>query len=200
MELIALGLFAMALSYLIGAIPFGFLIVKLMYRQDIRQLGSGNPGATNVWRCFGKWPGISTLLLDLLKGIIPVLAVNKIFPQYEILPIFCGLAAITGHNWNIFLRGKGGKGVATSAGVFLALMPREFGIALIVFLAVLLISRRVSISSICGAVALVTSVCLFPERYYFRLLAIVASLMILLKHIPNFRRLLKGEEPKVKIS
>ncbi len=194
-----LGFILVLTGYLVGSIPFGYFIVKTFYRKDIRELGSKNPGATNVWRCFGKWPGMATLALDILKGLFPVLITRRLLGQ-DIWPLIVGIVAIGGHNWSLFLRGKGGKGVATSAGVFLAILPRECAIALAAFLVVLLISRRVSIGSMGAAVVFVVSSFFFPKPFYFHLMAIAASLMILVKHIPNLKRLIQGQEPSVRIS
>ncbi len=187
-------------SYLLGAIPFGWVIVKSIYKQEIRDIGSGNPGATNVWRCFGKWPGMTTLALDIAKGFVPVFLTRRAIPGTDLWPILAGIAAIVGHNWSVFLMGKGGKGVATSAGVFLALLPRECGIALGIFLITLLISKRVSISSLTAAAALVLVSFFFPKPFYFHAVVILAGTMILVKHIPNLKRLIKGDEPKVTMS
>src|ERR1043166_6116571 len=140
-------------AYLLGSIPTGFLVAKAR-GIDIRTVGSGNIGATNAFRILGKGPGILVLLVDALKGFAAVqlgaLALAKIFPGTppEYLAITAGIAAILGHNFTCWLRFKGGKGIATSAGVLLALVPAGFAIALSTFLIVLALSRYVSLSSI----------------------------------------------------
>jgi len=185
-------------AYLIGAIPFGYLIVRAKYKTDIRQHGSGNPGATNVWRTFGKKPGATTLALDILKGVVPVLIARRFFPYEPGMAILCGIATIVGHNWSVFLMGKGGKGVATSIGVFLALIPLPSLVAVVVFLAVFFLSGHVSMGSMAGAGGLVVGTFIWPTPWLLRMVVGLAGLMILIKHIPNMKRLAQGTEPKVK--
>lgn len=185
------------LCYFVGAIPFGVLIAKIFYGVDIRQHGSKNTGATNVWRVLGKKPGSITLLLDALKGVLPVLAAHHFYPNLPWVAAMSGLAAIIGHNWSIFLKGAGGKGVATSAGVFLALVPVQGTVAVLTFLIVFFTFRRVSVGSMAAAMALLTCTLLIPTALAIRILVVAASLMTIIKHIPNMKRLAKGEEPKV---
>ncbi len=187
-----------SLSYFLGSVPFGYLIAKRYYAMDIREHGSGNTGATNVWRVLGKKPGLITLSLDILKGVIPVAAARLLLPGEYGSALFCGLASISGHNWSYFLKGKGGKGVATSAGVFLALVPKQMLIALLVFAAVFYKSRRVSVGSIAAAVTLILTTFAFYTPLLLRLMVFVVGIMILVKHIPNMKRLARGEEPQVK--
>ncbi len=189
-----------AISYLIGAIPFGVIIARVFYHVNIREHGSKNTGATNVWRVLGKKPGIATLTLDALKGVLPVVLVRHFFPNHVGFAVACGLAAIVGHNWSIFLMGSGGKGVATSAGVFLALVPLQATLAVVTFLIFFLSTRHVSVGSMAGALVLLVSMFLTNTPPTLRILGIVAALMILVKHIPNMKRLAKGEEPKAKFS
>jgi acyl phosphate:glycerol-3-phosphate acyltransferase len=186
-----------AASYLLGSIPFGLIISKLFYNTDIRQFGSGNPGATNVWRTLGKTPGMTTLLLDIIKGILPVIACRRLVPGNLPLTLFCGVASIIGHNWSCFLKMKGGKGVATSIGVFFSLIPLQGTIAIVAFLLVFLTSRRVSVGSIVGAIALFLSTFFIFTEPLLRLVIVLAALMVLIKHIPNMKRLANGTEPKV---
>lgn len=190
--------FLLLAAYLIGSIPFGLIIAKVFYHVDIRTMGSGNPGATNVWRTLGKKPGIATLLLDILKGALPVLFVRRFFPWDHPLAIFVGLAAIVGHNWSVFLKFKGGKGVATSAGVFLSLMPLQGFLAITGFLVLFLSTGHVSVGSMTGAFVLLISSLIFPVEPLLKIIIVVASAMILIKHIPNMKRLAEGKEPKVK--
>lgn len=186
-----------AASYVLGAIPFGLLIVRQFYHVDIRKYGSGNTGATNVWRTYGKIPGITTLTLDIIKGALPVFTAQLFFPQELGTAILCGMMAIIGHNWSIFLKGKGGKGVATSIGVFIALMPLNSIIAVIGFLLFFLITKHVSVGSIAGAVTLLVSTFIIKTSWPIRIVVVIAALMVLIKHIPNIKRLIHGEEPKV---
>jgi len=185
-------------GYLIGAIPFGAIISKVFYKKDIRLCGSGNTGATNVWRVLGPMPGVTTLILDVLKGVIPALIAKRLFPTQPLVQVLCGLTPIVGHNWSLFLRGKGGKGVATSAGVFLSLLPIESAFAIAAFIIVFLLTKHVSLGSMAGALALTIASFWFGTYGVFRALVLLAAIMILIKHIPNMRRLAKGTEPKVK--
>lgn len=184
-------------GYLLGAVPFGVLIAKFFYHVDIRQHGSRNTGATNVWRMLGKKPGMGTLALDILKGAIPVIIAHRFFFDRPLMAIFAGLASIIGHNWSIFLMGSGGKGVATSAGVFLALLPLEGVIALVVFGIFFFSTRHVSVGSMAGALALLTATLVRDTPNTIRVFVVVAAAMIVIKHVPNMKRLVKGEEPKV---
>jgi acyl phosphate:glycerol-3-phosphate acyltransferase len=195
MTLEAAGL--LLIAYLIGSIPFGLIISKVFYKTDIRQLGSGNPGATNVWRVLGRKPGIATLLLDIVKGAVPVMLSKKFFPWDPPLAIFVGLAAIVGHNWSVFLKFKGGKGVATSAGVFLSLMPLQASLAILGFLVFFIRTRHVSVGSIAGSFVLLLTSFIFPVEPLLKFIIVLAAAMILIKHIPNIKRLAEGSEPKV---
>ena len=184
-------------SYLLGAVPFGVLISRGFYKVDIRAHGSHNPGATNVWRVLGAKPGAATLALDIAKGAVAVLVSRLLFPDEIGTRVAAGMASIVGHNWSVFLKGKGGKGVATSAGVFLALMPIHAVVALAVFLIFFLTTRHVSVGSMAAAIALMVSSFALPTPGMLRGLVVVASLMVLVKHVPNMKRLARGEEPKV---
>lgn len=185
-------------SYFVGAVPFGFWIAKKYYGIDIREHGSGNPGATNVWRVLGKKPGLITLALDILKGFIPTLLCKLVYPYYLGLQILCGLLAIIGHNWTIFLKGKGGKGVATSAGVFLALAPLHSLAAIAVFAGLFFGTGYVSVGSIGAAIAMFLATFVFKTYPIIRFVVLIAAAMLIYKHIPNMKRLAKGEESKVK--
>ena len=157
MTLTLLWLIGGLAAYLLGSVPFGFLIAKTQ-GKDIRTLGSGNIGATNVFRSVSKPLGILTFALDLLKGfcgvrLVPFLAAAVTHTPYEgmALPVFCGALAVVGHNWTCFLGFKGGKGVATSAGLLLGLSPAGVGIAFVAWLVAFLTTRYVSVASITAA-------------------------------------------------
>ena len=173
-------LFLCITAYLLGAIPFGYLMGKFLRGIDIRQHGSGNPGATNVFRVLGAGPGAVTLLLDALKGLLPV-AVALRMGSSEATAVAVGMSAIAGHMFTIFLRFRGGKGVATSAGVFAALLPGPAGLALAAV--VLPLSARL---------AGVT-----PLRF---VCALTIGAFIIYKHLPNIRRLLDGTENKIRFN
>jgi glycerol-3-phosphate acyltransferase PlsY len=184
-------------SYFIGAIPFGVIISRKFYGVDIRTVGSRNPGATNVWRTLGAKPGAATLALDALKGAAGIVACRFLLPGVLGVQVACGVAAIIGHNWSVFLKGSGGKGVATSAGVFIALMPAHAAIAIAVFLVFFRTTGHVSVGSMAAAVALAAATFVLKTPDLYRALVVLAAIMVLVKHVPNMRRLSRGEEPKV---
>jgi acyl phosphate:glycerol-3-phosphate acyltransferase len=180
-------------SFIIGSFPTGYLLTRWLKGTDIRRLGSGNPGATNVFRSVGAGPGLATLLIDMIKGWLPVWAAQHLFAG-DLGPTLAGLAAVAGHTWSPFLGFRGGKGVATSAGVFAALTPVATLAALAGFGIGLGISRHVSVGSLTGAAVL-------PVAAFWRqgpslpsFLALAVGILVVVRHIPNIRRLLKGEE------
>jgi glycerol-3-phosphate acyltransferase PlsY len=186
-------------AYLIGSIPTAFLAGKILKGIDIRQVGSGNIGATNVFRSIGKTAGVVVLAIDMLKGIVPVILAGQFAPGScsEIFRILAGLAAICGHNWTIFLNFKGGKGVATSTGVLLTLAPAATLAGFLVFVLAVTVTRYISLGSVVAASAVPLLVWyLNPgqiELFYF---VLVIAILIDLKHIPNIKRLIKHEEHK----
>lgn len=194
---------ALALAtYLLGAIPFGFIIAKLK-GIDIRTVGSGNIGATNVFRSIGKIYGIATFVLDMAKGFIPVF----FFPRLaccagdcpvapEIMKVVFVFLAIIGHNWPVYLRFKGGKGVATSAGALLGLAPAAAGIGFGAWLAIFLLTRYVSVASMITSLAVAgTGWWLYAKDGI--LIPIVLSalcVLVIARHHANIRRLIAGTE------
>jgi glycerol-3-phosphate acyltransferase PlsY len=181
-------------SYLAGGIPTGYLIVKRLYGYDIRTRGSGNPGTANVYRNAGAFPGAVTLFVDALKGFAPVCLGLRLYPDSRGLAIGLGAAAIVGHNWTPFLGFKGGKGVATSAGVFSALIPLPMLITAGIFLAAVKISGHISVGSMTSAVALPFAAALCGSPHAFTAAAAGAGAMILVKHVSNLKRLLAQRE------
>jgi acyl phosphate:glycerol-3-phosphate acyltransferase len=186
-------LYAALLGYLIGSIPFGLLLAKAAGKGDIRQIGSGNIGATNVLRTGSKGLAAAVLLLDAGKGLTVVLAAWRWFPEAVSL---AALAAVIGHCFPVWLKFKGGKGVATNAGVSFGLgWPIGLAYA-IVWLAVLAIARISSLAGMSAVVAAVVAAALLGYERFVPVLAAIAALVIWL-HRANIARLLKGEEPKV---
>jgi glycerol-3-phosphate acyltransferase PlsY len=199
-------------AYLLGSIPTGYWL-GLMRGIDIRTVGSGNIGATNTFRALGKTMGVVAMVGDVLKGVaavtlLPWLAQQLGFPDEKdkvvLLQIVCAVAAIAGHNWTIFLKFKGGKGVATSAGAMMALASLAFLVAFVVFGVVLLIGRIVSLASILAAVAIAVFAWLWTgygdwQEYplLLKIFVTAMSLVILYKHRANMGRLLKGTEPRI---
>ena len=183
------------LPFLLGSVPFGYVIGKLK-GVDVRNYGSGNIGATNVSRVLGKKYGALVLLLDALKGALPVLAV-KLSGLPEEYQVLAGLFAVLGHCFSPFMKFKGGKGVATGLGAFLVISPKVTLLALFVFLLVFLLTRYVSLSSITAALS-------YPLLYKFLegeselsfILVSLTAAVIVVKHYSNIVRLLKGEEKK----
>jgi len=181
-------------AYLLGSIPVGLVLARLK-GQDPRKVGSGNIGATNVMRAAGKTLGIITLLGDILKGLIPTgLAI-----LYGLSPVFVvaiGLAAFLGHLFPVYLRFKGGKGVATALGVFLALKPVAIPILLVVFIAVLLAWRYVSLGSLVGTALMPVLLLLFRAPLEYVVGSLIVGVLIYWKHRENIRRIVSGTESR----
>jgi glycerol-3-phosphate acyltransferase PlsY len=202
---ILLVILVIAAAYFMGAIPTGYLIVKAKKGTDIRKIGSGNIGATNVKRVLGmKW-FLIVLVIDALKGFVPVMAAALIFgDKYSYVAVIAGLAAILGHTFTIFLNFKGGKGVATSLGVFLALAPLSLLTSMVVFVILLIFFGYISLGSIAAAAMLPIFVYIYGEGncsaagcfYLIQVLAIAGSIFIIYKHKDNIKRLMKGTESK----
>jgi len=191
-------------AYLLGALPFGLLIAKSK-GVDIRQVGSGNIGATNVFRCVSKPLGILTFAFDLAKGaagarLVPWLVACTTGIADDLpLRVACGFAAVAGHNWPVYLRFKGGKGVATSAGLLLGLAPAGCGIALGAWIVTFLASRYVSVASVVAAVALGIAAWLpfcRHESLWFPVMLDALALLAIWKHRANIRRLRAGTESR----
>jgi len=214
--MISLGLIVL-LSYIVGSIPTSIILSKLSHGIDIRDHGSGNAGGTNVARVLGWRAGIFVILIDILKGyaatqLIPRLMYGPIpfenrtpFEDFTVIQIIAGCAAIIGHIWTAFGSFRGGKGIATAAGMLVGVAPVEVGVSLVVFSLVFLVTHYVSLGSLSAAVA-------FPLTMFFRenvfmvavpgyntliFFSIGISLLIIFTHRANIRRLLKGTENKI---
>jgi glycerol-3-phosphate acyltransferase PlsY len=184
-------------AYLLGSIPTGLLLARA-FGVDIRTAGSGNIGATNVYRTLGKRVGIMTLVGDCLKGMLPVLAAHHLFGFSVEWLALTGLAAFLGHVYTIFLRFKGGKGVATALGVFLALSPLSVLAALAVFVLVLWKWRYVSLASITAAASIPVIIALLDQRPVIILMSIAIAVIVIVKHRDNISRLRAGIENRFK--
>lgn len=189
-------LFILLISYFIGSIPFAYIITKIFGRIDIRTKGSGNVGATNVARTAGFLPGILVLLLDLLKGFLAVKITYSIAPE---LIYWAGLAVIVGHCWTIFLKFQGGKGVATTLGVMLALKPVYILYLLLVWIGIFIPFQIVSLSSIIAALSLPLILVLKGAHLEAIVFVAIYSAIIILRHKVNIRGLLRGEEKRFSI-
>ncbi|NIM04763.1 MAG: glycerol-3-phosphate 1-O-acyltransferase PlsY [Armatimonadetes bacterium] len=189
-----LALFMLA-AYLVGGIPFGLIIAKTIRGVDIRQLGSRNIGATNVLRTVGWKGGLVVLILDAAKGFLPVLLAKSLFPN-PIVTVGAGLAAMLGHTFSPFLRFTGGRGVATGLGVMLALSWEAALCGLGVALALMAAFRYVSLGSIMGSLSLPFFMLMFRQPLAYIIFTSLAAILIVVRHLPNIRRLLAGEEHK----
>jgi len=204
-------------AYLLGSVPTGFLVARAR-GIDIRAAGSGNIGATNAMRVLGKPAGIFVLLMDALKGyvacaLLPPLVFNWLDPHFSGLFVYfqnwpveyqirvhvvAGIFAVLGHNYTCWLKFKGGKGVATSAGVYLALAPLPLLIALVVFILTLLATRYVSVGSISAAVALTAAVWMLPpHNVLLGIVTTVLGVLAIYKHKGNLQRLAAGTESRL---
>ncbi len=182
-------------SFLVGSIPVGLIVAKLK-GVDLRKVGSGNIGATNVLRAMGKKPALITLAGDMLKGLIPVFISGYILddPLYSGI---VGLAAILGHDFSIFLKFRGGKGVATSIGVILAYSPLVSVLTVLVWIIVVFMTRYSSMGAIVSFMLLPLNIYVFDYSNERFLISIFITLLILFKHRENIGRLLSGREPKI---
>ncbi|MFT4113619.1 glycerol-3-phosphate 1-O-acyltransferase PlsY [Silvibacterium sp.] len=193
-------------AYLLGSIPTGYILVRVFLKEDIRSKGSGNIGATNVIRSGGKKLGAATFLIDALKGFVAVAVAAKLaaLPQLQPIPhqdaeALAALFAILGHVYTVWLGFKGGKGVATALGVFIALAPWAALVGLGVFLVAVILTRYVSLGSILAALVFPPAALLLPHAPRTPLLTGViffVPLLVILKHHQNIARLLKGTENK----
>ncbi|MBK1406153.1 glycerol-3-phosphate 1-O-acyltransferase PlsY [Staphylococcus hominis] len=192
------------LSYLIGAIPNGYVIGKVFLKKDIREFGSGNTGATNSFRVLGKPAGFIVTFLDIFKGFITVFFPLwfSVHAQGPISTFFThglivGIFAIIGHVYPIYLKFKGGKAVATSAGVVLGVNPILLLILAVIFFGILYLTKYVSLSSIIAAISCVIGSLIIHDYILFGMSAFV-SIILIFRHRSNIVRIFKGEEPKIK--
>ncbi len=186
------------ISYFLGSLPTGFLIGKFLKNIDLRNIGSGSTGATNVLRNVGKWPAFFVFLIDVSKGLIAV-KIAQYYTNQSLFEVLAGISAISGHIWPIWLKGKGGKAVATGLGMFLALSWKVGLASLGIFLIILGKSRIVSLSSISAAIFLpiLMFLNLRDTTHPYLWISLVVSILVIWKHRTNIRRILKGEESQI---
>jgi acyl phosphate:glycerol-3-phosphate acyltransferase len=199
----AVYLLIAAAAYLLGSIPTGYLVARAK-GVDIRAVGSGNMGATNVFRTVGKPAGIFVLLMDVLKGyaactwlcdgLLELTGASN--TDTELYRILAGITAVLGHNFTCWLRFKGGKGIATSCGVFFALVPLAAGIALASWFIILALSRYASVASIIASVVMLATVWMTTNSHTLRIVTTVLCLLAIYKHRTNIKRLLNGTEQR----
>lgn len=188
---------ACVVSYLIGSIPNGLILGKLLWNVDLREHGSHNIGATNAWRTLGKGPGFLIFLLDLLKGVIGVY-LGSIWGGTPLALVLGGIFAIVGHSWSLFLRGKGGKGVATGLGVIAMLMPVPTIIVFLLWLTIVYLTGYVSLGSIVAAAMVPILAWAFSAPKEVIGFGLIAAIFIIYRHKANIGRLLNGTESKIK--
>ena len=186
----------LVLSYLLGSIPNGLIFGKLIWKKDLRKVGSGNIGATNAWRNLGKPAGLLIFALDFLKGALSVLLAEN-FNGEPLVMILAGFFAILGHSFSLFLKFHGGKGVATGLGVIAMLMPKVTAIVFLIWLAIVFVTRYVSLGSIVASICVPLLAIFFDEPTEFILLGALAAVFITVRHKENISRLSKGIENKV---
>ena len=183
--------------YLLGSIPFGYIVGKLFKKVDIRELGSGNIGATNVFRILG--PSLASLVLigDIGKGIFSIYLVQYLNIDNLLIITIAGLAVICGHDWSLFLGFKGGKGIATTFGVVFALNPTISILALIIWGVVLVTTRYVSLSSIFAVISIFIFTILFRQPYEYIIFSAIILVLGIFNHKDNIKKLRSGNERKI---
>lgn len=181
------------LSYLLGSIPNGLIFGKLIWHKDLRKFGSKNIGATNAWRVLGRQAGILIFLLDFLKGALSV-KLAEIFIGDAWAMVCAGILAILGHTFSIFLKLRGGKGVATGLGVIAVMMTKVTGIVFLIWLAIFISTRYVSVASIIAAAATPILAYIFDEPTEFVIFGLAAAFFIIFRHRENISRLKNGTE------
>jgi glycerol-3-phosphate acyltransferase PlsY len=185
-------------GYLLGSIPFGYWVVRLFRGEDIRKTGSGNIGATNVWRAYGRWYGIPIVVLDIAKGLVPALVGTLV--EGELIGVLAGGAAMLGHWRPLFMRfQKGGKGVAAAGGTFFGVAPLLGVIGLAIWLVVFLATRYASVASIVTAIALPFAGLALGEPWPVIVFAALAGIAVLLLHQQNIARLRAGTESRFQL-
>ena len=189
-------LIAGLLAYLLGSIPNGLWLGKAIWHTDLREHGSHNIGATNAWRILGKSAGISIFLLDFAKGAVSVY-LGSLLVGTPVFMIVCGILAIVGHSCSLFLKFKGGKGVATGLGVMVMLMPLPALIVFLLWLAIVKVTGYVSLGSIVAAACVPLLAWLMNYSWEFILFGVLAAVFIIVRHHSNIGRLLKGTESKI---
>jgi acyl phosphate:glycerol-3-phosphate acyltransferase len=193
---------SLILCYLIGSIPTGFLVAKYLKGIDIREHGSGNVGATNTARVVGKLPGLLVLIVDILKGWVCVALVAKLFIGMGVTfapdtyALMLGSMAIVGHIWTVFLGFRGGKGIATSSGVFLGAAPKILLIALAIWIVIFAWKRYVSLASIISTVSIPVMAAVMSYPPLFVIITSIVCAITIYRHYPNIKRLVRGEEQR----
>ena len=193
-------LLVVLICYVLGSMPSAYIAGKMTKNIDIREYGSGNVGATNVARVIGKVPGILVLVIDMLKGFVAVYFISRIYlnetwmVDSDITKSASAVSVIAGHIWSVFLGFKGGKGVATSIGAFLALSTYPVLCSVILFITVFSMANLVSVGSIIAGFSLPVFFIIWKEPVSYIIAGIFSAIVIIVKHIPNIKRILEGKE------
>ena len=183
---------AVFIGYIIGSINFAILISNMVQKNDVRRLGSGNAGATNMARSFGIISGLTTMLCDMAKAALAIYLGQILTGDAGIA--FGGISCLIGHCYPLFYGFRGGKGVAVGAIVVLFASPRAFAAVIIIFAAVALMFRKVSLASICATVSAVVIICLSQCSLYCKISIVIAATIIIVRHRQNIQRLISGTE------
>ena len=198
------GLIVVIGAYIMGSFPTGYLVVKILKGQDIRQVGSGSTGATNVKRVLGKWGFFGVLTVDAIKGLLAVLLAQylqvklNIYPELNLLPIFASIAVMIGHSKSIFLGFTGGKSVATTGGTIIGLNWLVAVVAFIIWSSISYFSRYISLGSIVGVASLPILMYVFHAPLSYVIYCAIAAIYVIYLHRENIKRLLNGTENKVR--
>jgi len=184
-------------AYLVGSLSPSVFLGRLVKGIDVREHGSGNAGATNAFRVLGTRLGIVVLVADVLKGLLPVLLARYAADPW--VTVLVAMAAIAGHNWSVFLKGKGGKGVATGAGVILAMMPMILVVLVAVFAIVLALTSTVSIASLAATVLFPVLTITTHQPLAYVVFSLLGSAVVIYGHRANIRRLVRHEEPRARM-
>lgn len=185
-------------GYFFGSIPWGYLLCKIFAGKDVRNYGSGNIGATNVYRTAGGVIAACVLFLDIFKGFLPVFIAKQYFDFTPLHLIAVGIAAVLGHTFSIFLKGKGGKGVATSFGVIIGLFPAAALFTLITWIILTALTRYVSIGSVLASFALPLFIHAAEKNVFYTSTGIILFLLIAYSHRANIKRIFEGTENRLK--
>lgn len=191
-------LLTILISYLIGSVPFGYLLVKFKQGRDVRATGSGGTGATNVSRSAGKLAGIVTLVLDALKGMLAIVIAKQLGANSEPLVAFAAIAVVVGHIFPVWLKFRGGKGVATAIGVCLLLAPIATIGAIVVFFQAVLLTRFISFGSILAVSSVPLWIWLFYDSRWLLIATLAIAVLVVFAHRGNIGRLLNQTESKFK--
>jgi len=185
------------ICYLLGSLPFGYIVGKLFKKIDIREFGSGNIGATNAFRILGPWLASLVVMGDIGKGILSIYLLKYLNIDSSLILTIAGLAVICGHDWSLFLGFKGGKGIATTFGVVFALNPIISILAVMVWGVVLIISRYASLSSICAIISIFVFTILFKQPYEYIGFSAIIIILGIFNHKENIKRLKSKKERKI---